>query len=78
MATINPWKQFTGLLPKPTWIIGVVTSHNSDGTSTLTLRNGSIIKALGQDVEVNDTALIKNGQIINKVPSLPTSQVVVR
>ena len=71
MATTNPWKQFEGLLPKSSRIIGTVTSHNSNGTSVIALRDGSIITAKEQGAGVGQKALIENGGIVREVPNLP-------
>ena len=71
MATINPWKQFSVLLPKPGRVIGTVVSHNSNGTSTLTLRSGTSIIVRGQAVPVNNKALIEGREIIRQIPDLP-------
>ncbi|MTI12039.1 hypothetical protein [Sansalvadorimonas verongulae] len=75
MATTNPWKQFQGLLPKASRIIGTVTSHNSNGTSTLTLRNGSTITVRGQTVAVGQKVLVEDGEVRREVPDLPVYNV---
>ena len=71
MATANPWKQFQGLLPQTSRFIGTVASHNANGTSTITLRNGSSMTAKGQGVAVSSKALIDDGEVLREVPSLP-------
>ena len=72
MATTNPWKNFQGLLPKTSRIIGTVASHNSNGTSAITLRNGSTITANGQSVGVGQKVLVENGEVVREVPNLPS------
>ena len=71
MATTNPWKQFQGLLPKANRIIGTVVSHNNNGTSTLTLRDGSLLTIKSQIVAVGDRALVENNNIVRTIPELP-------
>ncbi len=71
MATTNPWKQFSGLLPKSSRIIGTVSQHNGNGTSTVTLRNGSTLIVQGQSVAVSHKALIEEGTLVRQVPDLP-------
>ncbi len=71
MATTNPWKQFSGLLPQPARIIGTVTGHNSNGTSTLVLHNGASFTAKGQEVPIHSKALIEDGTIVRLLPELP-------
>ncbi|MTI11686.1 hypothetical protein [Sansalvadorimonas verongulae] len=70
MANSNIWKEFQGLLPKVRQVIGTVVSHNSNGTSTITLRNGSSITAKGQGVSIGQKALIKDGEVLREVPNL--------
>ncbi len=74
MATTNPWKAFQGLLPKPRRVIGTVVYHKSNGTSTITLRNGSSITARGQGVEVGEKVLVEDGEVVREVPDLPDYQ----
>ncbi len=72
MATTNPWKQFEGLLPRAIRFTGTVTAHHSNGTSSVTLRDGSLINAKGQGVAIGEQALIEKGAIVRPVPSLTT------
>ena len=69
--TTNPWKQFQGLLPKASRIIGTIACYNGNGTSTLILRDGVPITVRGQSVAVNSSALIEGGEMIREVPKLP-------
>ena len=71
MATTNPWKAFQGLLPKASRMIGTVTQHNSNGTSTITLHNGSSFTVNGQSVGVGQKALVEGGEVKREVPDLP-------
>ncbi len=71
MATTNPWKQFSGLLPKKAQIIGMISSHNDNGTSTVMLRNGASCIANGQAVAIGQRVLIQSREIIREVPALP-------
>lgn len=72
MATVNPWKRFIGLLPGGTRLIGVVTSiHTAQGTSTLSLRNGSTVVVRGTSVPIGNKAFVVDGQITGPAPSLP-------
>ena len=75
MATINPWKQFKGLLPKASRIIGTVDTHNSNGTSTIILRNGLTMTAKGQSVSTGKKVLIESGEVVREVPDLPSYDV---
>ena len=71
MANTNIWKQFQGLLPKHSRVIGTVTSCNDNGSSIVALRDGSQVTADGQVVAVGQKALVENMVIIREVPDLP-------
>ena len=71
MANANIWKQFQGLLPRRSRFIGTVISHNDNGSSSLALRDGSLITAEGQGVAVGQTALVENQMVVREVPDLP-------
>ncbi|MEQ6916562.1 hypothetical protein [Halomonas aquatica] len=44
----NLYRQFLELIPHDPLLVGEVTSHNSDGTSTLQLSGGGTLRARGQ------------------------------
>lgn len=72
MAIVNPWKRFIGLLPGGTRLIGSVTAvHAAQGTSTLSLRNGSTVTVRGTSVPIGTKAFVVDGQITGPAPSLP-------
>ena len=75
MANTNIWKQFQGLLPKHSRIIGTVISHNDNGTSSIVLREGTQMTAEGQGVAVGQKALVENQTVIRQVPDLPVYRV---
>ena len=75
MANANIWKQFQGLLPKTSRIIGTVISHNDNGSSTIALREGTQMTADGQGVAVGQKALVENRVVIREVPDLPLYRV---
>jgi hypothetical protein len=67
----NPWKQFKDLLPDSPLLIGEVLSHNPDGTSTVQLIDGGILRARGQSVAIGHNAFIRGGVIEGEAPDLP-------
>ena len=71
MATTNPWKAFEGLLPKANRVIGTVARHNSNGTSTITLRDDSYMVAKGAVIEVGKKVLIEGLEVVRDLPTLP-------
>ena len=68
--SVNPWRKFQQLLPGGLRTVGVVASNNGDGTSTVTLRDGSNITVAGEGVVQGDSALIVDGVLGAKVPAL--------
>ena len=70
MANTNIWKQFQGLLPKHSRIIGTVISHNNNGSTTIALREGSQVTAEGQAVALGQKALVENRTVIREVSDL--------
>ena len=75
--SVNPWRKFQQLLPGNLRTVGVVASNNGDGTSTVTLRDGSNVTVAGEGVAPGDTALIVDGELGAKVPTLEQVGVVV-
>lgn len=72
MATVNPWKRFISLLPGGSRVVGTVTSvSTTTGTTTVTLRNGSEMVAMGVGVDVGTKCFIKDEQVTGPAPDLP-------
>jgi len=67
----NLYRQFIDLIPQTPLQIGTVTTHNSDGTSTITLHDGAQIRARGQTVAIGLPAFTRNGIIEGPAPALP-------
>lgn len=72
MATTNPWKRFTGLLPGGIRTVATVKSINTTtGLSEVELRTGTRVTVRGVDVAVNSKAYIADGVITGPAPNLP-------
>lgn len=69
---MNLYKKFLELLPRDILLVGEVTAHNSDGTSTIELPDGNLIRARGQSVSVGNNAFIEAGEVKGQAPSLPS------
>ena len=67
----NLYKQFLDLMPSEPLQVGEVTAHNADGTSSVTILDGSTLRARGTDVSVGNRAFVKGGVIQGRAPSLP-------
>lgn len=67
----NPWQQFRNLLPGSPLVVGTVSAHNADGSSTIDLPGGGSINAIGQTVAIGQKAFVRNGQVLGQAPDLP-------
>lgn len=67
----NLWSLFTGLLPAQRRIVGAVTAHNADGTSTIQV-SGGFFRARGQGVPIGQQAETENGVVMRQTVLLPT------
>ncbi|MCY0966122.1 hypothetical protein [Parathalassolituus penaei] len=67
----NPWIKFKALLAPGAKQIVTVASVGADGTSIVTVRDGSQIRVAGDSVAAGEKAIIQDGKIMSKAPSLP-------
>lgn len=67
----NLWSLFTGLLPSQRRIVGAVTAHNADGTSTIQVAGG-FFRARGQIVPIGQQAEVEGGAVVRQTVTLPT------
>jgi len=68
---IDVWKQFAGLLPSQTVIVGTVVALNGDGTSTVQTPEGGIIRAQGAIVGAPGKVYVQAGRVVGPAPDLP-------
>lgn len=66
----NLYRQFLDLLPRDPMFVGVVIAHHGDGTATLELPGGGMIRARGQEVAVGERAFVQGGAVIGEAPDL--------
>jgi len=71
----NVFARFARLLPSEPLLVGTVTAHNADGTSTITLPGGGVIRARGQAVAVSSKAFVRSGEVTDEAPSLTSYEV---
>jgi len=57
--------------------VGEVLSHNSDGTSSVELPSGDVLRPRGQAVAVGLQAFVRNGEVTGQAPSLPTATITI-
>ena len=70
MATTNIWQQFKALIPEGSKMIVTITAQNGNGTSTVTLRDGTSLTVQGESVQIGNKALVKDGSIQTEVQDL--------
>ena len=74
----NLWRQFKGLLPDSPLLLGTVAAHHADGTVTVELLDGGLLRVMaGNDGAgfVGDRVFVRNGQIEDSAPTLPTVEI---
>lgn len=77
MAT-NLWDNFKDLLPTRRRIVGTVTAHNPDGTSSFELIGGASTRVRGQlSATPPYRAFVVDGALDGPAPNLPTFEVTV-
>ncbi|MGI9273556.1 MAG: hypothetical protein ACR2PT_01680 [Endozoicomonas sp.] len=72
MATTNIWQQFKSLIPEGARTVVTVSNNNGNGTSTVTLRDGTTMTVQGESVAAGNKALVEGGTIKTQVPDLPS------
>jgi len=77
-ATINPVQKFKELLPTGSRTYGTIASVNTgDNTSIVTLQSTSQIVVKGSAYTVSDRVLVVDGEIRQKVPTLPFNAITI-
>jgi hypothetical protein len=66
----NAWLLLQRLVRSDPEQVGVVVTHHSDGTSTVELIGGGLLRVQGQDVAEGANAYIRGGRIIGEAPDL--------
>ena len=74
---MNLYRQLEQLLPHQPLLVGTVTAHNADGTSTVQLPDGRLLRPRGQSVAVGQQAFVQAGEIRGQAPSLTTVEITI-
>ena len=67
---MNLYKQLLDILPSDPLLVGEVTAHNADGTSTVELPDGALLYPRGQGVSIGSNAFVRRGLVEGEAPSL--------
>lgn len=70
----NIWKQFTDLLPGSPRFIGEVIDQSGDGSVTVELPGGGLLKATGT-AAVGTKVFVRNGLVEGVAPELPVVEI---
>lgn len=68
---MNIWRRFRDLIPSDPLQMGEVLSHNADGTSSIELPGGAVVRARGQGVPIGTNAFVRGGVVEGEAPTLP-------
>lgn len=70
----NLWRQFEDLLPDSPLLLGTVATHHADGTVTVELLDGGLLRVTGNS-SVGDRVFVRDGRVIGDAPTLPTVEI---
>ena len=75
----NLWGDFAGLAQGSPRLLATVTSHNPDGTSSLTSLDGQGMRAWGKVAELSPpyNAFVRDGKVEGPAPNLPLVELTV-
>lgn len=66
----NLWRQFQSLLPDEPRLIGTVSVTHADGSKTVTLLDGGLLRVRG-DGGTGERVFVRAGRIEGPAPALP-------
>lgn len=69
-GAVNLYRRLRELLPAPPLLVGLVSAHNADGTSTLVLPGGGSLRARGTPVAPGLNAFVRDGIVEGEAPAL--------
>lgn len=70
----NLWRQFEDLLPDSPLLLGTVATHHADGTVTVELLDGGLLRVIGSG-SVGDRVFVRDGRVTGDAPTLPTVEI---
>lgn len=70
----NLWRQFEDLLPDSPLLLGTVATHHADGTVTVELLDGGLLRVTGNG-SVGDRVFVRDGRVTGDAPILPTVEI---
>lgn len=70
----NLWRQFEDLLPDSPLLLGTVATRHTDGTVTVELPGGGLLRVTGGG-SVGDRVFVRDGKVIGDAPTLPSVEI---
>ncbi|CAH0445219.1 hypothetical protein [Ralstonia pseudosolanacearum] len=67
----NLWRQFEELLPNSPVLVGTVVARHVDGTVTVQLLGGGLVRAIGAG-EPGQRLFVRGTEVIGPAPALPS------
>ncbi|MDO3515126.1 hypothetical protein Q3P06_24875 [Ralstonia pseudosolanacearum] len=67
----NLWRQFEQLLPDAPLLVGTVVTGHDDGTVTVQLLGGGLVRATGTG-EPDQRLFVRGTEVVGPAPTLPT------
>ncbi|ANH33837.1 hypothetical protein ACQCP0_23045 [Ralstonia pseudosolanacearum] len=70
----NLWRQFEDLLPDAPLLVGTVVTSHDDGTVTVQLLGGGLVRVTGAG-EPGERLFVRGAEVIGSAPTLPTVEI---
>ncbi len=70
----NLWRQFQDLLPDAPLLVGTVVTRHGDGTVTVELLGGGLLRVIGEGAQ-GDRLFVRGTEVIGPAPTLPTVEI---
>ncbi|MBX9432388.1 hypothetical protein KY487_24445 [Ralstonia pseudosolanacearum] len=70
----NLWRQFEDLLPDSPLLVGTVVTGHNDGTVTVQLLGGGLVRVTGAG-EPGDRLFVRGSEVVGPAPTLPTVEI---
>ncbi|MHA6833957.1 hypothetical protein [Ralstonia pseudosolanacearum] len=67
----NLWRQFEALLPDSPLLVGTVVTRHVDGTVTVQLLGGGLVRAIGVG-EPDQRLFVRGTEVVGPAPTLPS------
>ncbi|MHA6890810.1 hypothetical protein [Ralstonia pseudosolanacearum] len=67
----NLWRQFEALLPDSPLLVGTVVTRHDDGTVTVQLLGGGLVRAIGAG-EPSQRLFVRGTEVVGLAPTLPS------